>query len=153
MIEIRVQCTCTAIQLTDLGEKLFRGDVLFVSKDRADKSKDLTVARSTGAVKCTEIIRCQEQKPATPPVVNPYLVPKDHRQTPVSPVPKFFQPVSTPKAEPTPVPIPNPEPMPDPVTEPIPVGLEPEPMPDLDPVPVIPAKKARGKKDDGHFSD
>jgi hypothetical protein len=66
MTEVRVQCVCTAYQLPDLGEKLFKGDVLFLSKERADKSKDLAIAKQNKAVVCTEVVRCQEQRPAPP---------------------------------------------------------------------------------------
>jgi hypothetical protein len=71
MIEVRVQCICTAIQSSDLGEKLFRGDVLFLSKEKADKSKDLTLAKQNKAVLCQEVTRCQEQKTVAP-TISPY---------------------------------------------------------------------------------
>jgi len=72
MTEVRVQCVCTAIQLSDLGEKLFRGDVLFLAKDRAERSKDLALAKQNGAVACKDVVRCQEQRPATAPQQSPY---------------------------------------------------------------------------------
>jgi len=83
MTEVRVQCVCTAIQLPDLGEKLFRGDVLFLSKDRADRSKDLALARANRAVICTEIVRCHETRPAPVSFINPYI--PAERQKPPQP--------------------------------------------------------------------
>ena len=77
MIEVRIQCICKAIQLPDLGEKLHRGDVLFISKTRADKSKDLATAKAAGAVLCQEVTRCQEQRPAPLTKPNPYILKKD----------------------------------------------------------------------------
>lgn len=84
MIEVRVQCICTAIQLPDLGEKLFRGDVLFLPKDRADRSKDLALAKANRAVLCTEVVRCQESRPAPVSSINPYI--PAERQKPPQPV-------------------------------------------------------------------
>lgn len=99
MLEVRVQCTCTAIQLTDLGEKLFRGDVLFLSKERAEKSKDLALAKQNHGVVCTDVTRCQEQRPAAsaPAPFRPQI-----REAKNPGVPTTGRPVPT-KAPPPPV--------------------------------------------------
>jgi len=96
MTEVRVQCICTAIRLPDLGEKLFRGDILFLPKDKADKSKDLAAAKQNRAVVCREVLRCQEERPAVPP-------PNVPERPPVPPVPptppRNVRPYNPPKVD------------------------------------------------------
>ena len=97
MTEVRVQCICTAIQLPDLGEKLFRGDILFLSKERAEKSKDLTLAKQNHGVVCTDVTRCQEQRAAgspPAPIRQQIREAKNRGVPPPKPVPTKAPPLS-----------------------------------------------------------
>lgn len=71
MKEARIECTCSEIKLPDLNLSLTRGQVVWVSEDRAAKSEDLAHAKRIKAVSVRWEERCRVAKRPTPPWLNP----------------------------------------------------------------------------------
>lgn len=69
MIEARIMCVCTQIDIPDLELSMRKGDVRWRSEKEARKSKDLQRAKRAKGVIVHYIRRAREERPKVPEVV------------------------------------------------------------------------------------
>lgn len=85
MIEARITCICNMIRIPDLGQELFKGDVVYVEEKRARNSKDLAIAQSAGGVLVKYVRRCREERSDKQPPLRKPRNPVHHAATPPGP--------------------------------------------------------------------
>ena len=75
MTEARILCVCKEIRVADLKLVLREGDVVWLDRDVAARSRDLAFARRAGAVQVRWATRCEVSKPPQVPArpVPPWL--------------------------------------------------------------------------------
>ena len=86
MIEACIKCVCPEYYLADIGVRLRRGEVFWVSEDTARSSEEIRLAARMGAVSVVFTKRCAVQRnpartptPSATPSVAPSVAPFDEQ--------------------------------------------------------------------------
>lgn len=65
-MEARITCKIRSLQISDLGLFLNKGDVIFISREKASASSELALAQRSGAVEVTYVQRSQSVNTPAP---------------------------------------------------------------------------------------